>query len=1047
MTERRGSQERFLTSVLMTDIVGSTEHAAELGDAAWRELVQLHHAVVRAALRRHDGREIDTAGDGFFAIFDAPAAAVACALDIGTAVKELGLEVRAGVHVGEVEQIGRKVGGIAVPIAARIMAAAGASEVLVSSTVRDLVAGARFTFEDRGAQALKGVPGEWHVYAATRAEQSAGETRESARAEEAASRRAAAVRRVQSRPIWRRRPRATAFVAVAIAAVLAVSALLVFKPWQSPALAGIEEDSVGLVDAARGAVIASTKVGARPGGIAVGGGQIWVTNTGSDTVDRIDAGTRLVTREIDVGHEPTGIVLAGQSVWVANSGERSVTRVDAATARVVDTIVVGNSPTAMAAASGFVWVAVTGDSTVVRIDAATGKVGPPIPVTAGPVAIAANEEAVWVASADGAALTRIDPTTQVTVAAPLGLPSRAIALAIVPGAVWVATADGTVMRIDASSNRPTTTIDLGAPVSAAAATDSAVWFADSEGRLHRIDLANPVAPPTTVDTRTAPQSLAAGSDGNLWVATRAAASDHRGGTLRIFFEPLPALDPNGTPRGNATSLEADGLVGYARVGGVAGTTVLPDLATAVPEPTNGGLTYTFQLRPGLVYSNGEPVRAADFRRAIERSFQGAPTGFAPGNLFFLTITGAEACATEDATPVDLCDLSEGILTDDAANTVTFQLSEPDADFLFKLASPPAYPVPEGVPMNAEVEGVFPGTGPYVVASVSDNELRLQRNPNFHPWNTDVRPDGYVDEIVFTSGVEAERRVAMIANGEADFMAIRSRSDADSISPELAAQLRTQYPGQLHSGSTVTFAAYLNPSRPPFDNLQARQALSMAVDRAHVTELFSGAVGSSTTCQVLPPGILGYEPYCPFTSNPDAGGRWHSPDLEAAQRLVTESGTQGAHVVVGPALTLWAPVRDYLAEVLIGLGYETSIDERTDPDVFFGALDSADYQVMMGNSTSTWPAPTEHLLGFTCAQIQPGFICDTDFDELFGHAVGLLSSDPAAAAVEWAAADRYITDRAYQVSLVNPGTDFVSSRVGNYQFHPVYFYLWDQVWVQ
>ena len=154
----------------MTDIVGSTEHAAELGDSGWRELVQLHHALVRAALRRHGGREMDTAGDGFFAIFDAPAAAVRCALEIVEEVGELGLEIRAGVHVGEVEQIGRKVGGISVVIASRIMVGAGPSEVLVSSTVRDLIAGSRLTFEDRGSRELKGVPGEWHVYAVGRAE-------------------------------------------------------------------------------------------------------------------------------------------------------------------------------------------------------------------------------------------------------------------------------------------------------------------------------------------------------------------------------------------------------------------------------------------------------------------------------------------------------------------------------------------------------------------------------------------------------------------------------------------------------------------------------------------------------------------------------------------------------------------------------------------------------------------------------------------------------------------------------------------------------------
>src|SRR5918992_2846002 len=143
MPGSRGATERFLTTVLMTDIVGSTEHAAELGDSGWRELVQLHHERVRTSLRRHGGREIDTAGDGFFATFDAPTAAVRCAIEIVDAIRRLGLEVRVGLHVGEVEQIQRKVGGISVVIASRIMSIAAPGEVLVSSTVRDLAAGSR----------------------------------------------------------------------------------------------------------------------------------------------------------------------------------------------------------------------------------------------------------------------------------------------------------------------------------------------------------------------------------------------------------------------------------------------------------------------------------------------------------------------------------------------------------------------------------------------------------------------------------------------------------------------------------------------------------------------------------------------------------------------------------------------------------------------------------------------------------------------------------------------------------------------------------------
>jgi class 3 adenylate cyclase len=156
--------DRVLATVLFTDIVGSTAKAAELGDARWRELLSQHHALIRRQLVRFRGTELDTAGDGFSASFDGPPRAIRCACAITEAVKELGLEVRAGLHTGECERANGKVGGIAVHIGARVAKEAQASEVLVSSTVKDLVAGSGFQFDERGVAELKGVPGEWRLF-------------------------------------------------------------------------------------------------------------------------------------------------------------------------------------------------------------------------------------------------------------------------------------------------------------------------------------------------------------------------------------------------------------------------------------------------------------------------------------------------------------------------------------------------------------------------------------------------------------------------------------------------------------------------------------------------------------------------------------------------------------------------------------------------------------------------------------------------------------------------------------------------------------------
>ena len=156
--------DSVLATVLFTDLVGSTAKAVELGDRRWRELLEQHHARIRSQLARFRGIELDTAGDGFFARFDGPARAIRCACAIRDAVTDLGLEVRAGLHTGECEVVDGKVAGIAVPIGARVAAHAESGEVLVSQTVRDLVAGSGIAFDDRGTHELKGIPGEWRLY-------------------------------------------------------------------------------------------------------------------------------------------------------------------------------------------------------------------------------------------------------------------------------------------------------------------------------------------------------------------------------------------------------------------------------------------------------------------------------------------------------------------------------------------------------------------------------------------------------------------------------------------------------------------------------------------------------------------------------------------------------------------------------------------------------------------------------------------------------------------------------------------------------------------
>jgi class 3 adenylate cyclase len=168
VVEEEADFDRVLATVLFTDLVGSTEQASRLGDRGWKELLEQHHRAVRTLLARYRGQEIDTAGDGFFASFDGPARAVRCAQAIIEAVRPLGLEIRAGLHTGEIQTVGDKIGGLAVNIGARVGSTAQASEVLVSQTVKDLTAGSGLTFEDAGEHELKGIPDRWRLYRVTR---------------------------------------------------------------------------------------------------------------------------------------------------------------------------------------------------------------------------------------------------------------------------------------------------------------------------------------------------------------------------------------------------------------------------------------------------------------------------------------------------------------------------------------------------------------------------------------------------------------------------------------------------------------------------------------------------------------------------------------------------------------------------------------------------------------------------------------------------------------------------------------------------------------
>lgn len=242
---------------------------------------------------------------------------------------------------------------------------------------------------------------------------------------------------------------------------------------------------------------------------------------------------------------------------------------------------------------------------------------------------------------------------------------------------------------------------------------------------------------------------------------------------------------------------------------------------------------------------------------------------------------------------------------------------------------------------------------------------------------------------------------------------------------------------------------MNASVPPFDNADARRAVNFALDRGHMADLFGGPPDAAVTCQLLPPGWPGYQPYCPYTFNPDAGGRWKQPDMQAAQELVDASGTRGTRVVVGPTFDFFADQLVYLKSVLEELGYQVSIDPENIDGELHETWATGRSQITFYGWAPDYLAPSTFLGLLTCGGMPEPLVnyCDPDFDAAFDHALDLQATDPAAALAEWAALDRSGVDLALLAPMYNAGADFVSARVGNYQFSPAYEVLFDQLWVQ
>ena len=1056
--DEHGDTSAEIRTFLIADVRGYTLFTQERGDEAAAKLAAKFAQIAREGVEARGGSVIELRGDEALAVFGSPRQALRSAMDLQLRFVEetvsdpsLPLPVGIGLDAGEAVPVEGGYRGGALNLAARLCGQAGPGEVLASYEVVHLarkVEGLKYL--DQGTVHLKGLTDPVRV---TRV---APET-----TEDPAMTFSSVLAPVKPRSATSHRGRLLPHgvrsrrgLALGLAVLLVAIAIpLALSRGRGHSLPGIATDSVGMIDLVSNRITGQVRVGTRPGAIVAGLGAAWVANEEAGTVSKIDPVTGSVVDTIEVGSDPAAIAIGEDALWVANSGDATVMRINPDANKVVATIAAGNGPAGVAVAKGSVWVANQLDGTISRIDPDSGAIKGTIDAGANPTTIAVDQS-VWVTNSTTGTVSRIDAGSA-TLVGSTHVGNGPTAVVAAGNDVWVANQlDGTVSRIDGASAAVAATVTVGQGPSSIAVGGGSVWVSNElDGTVSRIDPGtNTVI--KTIEVGGAPSGLAV-VGGALWVTARGAGSVHRGGTLNLVTDVPVAPDPAigyDPVSWSVITMTNDGLVAFRQTGSATGATIVPDLATALPEPTQAGLTYTFQLRSGVHYSTGAPVKASDVRFALERDFKsGSPTAY------YLGIVGGPACASEPKS----CDLSEGIVTDDASGTVTFHLSTPDPEFLFKLALPFADEVPVGTPNHGtDPNQTVPATGPYMIQAITPTRVELVRNPYFHEWSRTAKPDGYPDRIAIdidANPSDQDKLISQVEEGKAD-------SFLNLVAPQRAQELMTHYTNQLHLYPLLfVHFLFMNSSRPPFDDVRVRQAVNYAVDRNKIMEIFGGPLAVRPTCQILPPNFQGYRAYCPYTLNPTSDGRWTAPDLPKAKQLVQASGTAGMKITLLYPFVFPQAGGPYLVSVLKSLGYratlEAGVGAPDDFQAYYDFISNTKNEVQIGliGWASDYPVASQFINALlSCAALVPnsntnqnyGQFCDPAIDAQIKQALDLQVTDQSAAGELWAKIDRALVDQAAVAPLFNrQGFDLLSKRVGNYQHNPLSGMLIDQLWVR
>jgi len=1030
---------------LFTDIEGSTRLLQQLRER-YDEVLQTHARLIRTAIERYDGHEIDTQGDAFFVAFARARDAVGAAVELQRAFASepwpdgVSVRVRMGLHTGEPLVGGERYVGMGVNRGARICAAGHGGQVLLSNTTRELVQDELpddVQVVDLGEHALKDLPRPERIFQLEIADlpesfpplRTAEATAFEGREDE--------LERAAHRIAWRRLYSRRALVAAAVGGAVAVAVLVALLAFSGASHSSVASNSVVALNPS-GSISSVVPVGSQPTALASGAGGLWVANLADRTVSRVDPVSDKAAPAISIGSAPVGIAATKSAAWVTSSKgavstidptydvneqklssvalypsfisdvptaeqpmlaafgsiwvvdpEGYVSRIDPASRRVVGRVIVGNDPSAIAAGDGSIWIANNSDGTVTQIDPTTLE-PTTIPVGHGPAAIAVNGAGVWVANAGDDTVVRVDPDTNAVVGT-TRVGSAPAALAATPSAIWVANSgDGTVMRLDPHSGERLGTKQIGGTPDALAFAAGRVWVAVSPA---------PPSPPAT------------------------------GGTAHLTAQSDPnSLDPAFDLDFQIVYATCANLVTYPDKPGAAGSHVVPEVAEAVPTPTDGGRTYTFRIRRGFRFSppSNAPVTAATFKSTIERVVNPHLKSF--NASLFNDIVGYRQYRAGKARGLS------GVVA--RGNTLTINLTHPDGGFLPNLALSTACAVPQGTP-DQRLNNI-PSAGPYYIKSYTPGQsLVLRRNPNYHGGRPHL-----LNEFVYTIGVDPSRAVTEIEAGKADYA-------SDGIPASAAAALQRKYgPGsqaakaehQQYFESEANGVRYLmlNTSRPLFASARMRRAVNYAIDRQALVAqerkfllpVFGGGVASG---DLFPLPTLDARNFHLYPLR---------PDLQKAKRLAGH--IHATAVLYGATRPPWPQEAAIIKRDLKPLGIDVEV--KLFPEgVFYQRLGLRpgapfDLAVIGFGGGDTDPAEELQIFDGTTIGSPDGsdisYFDDPAYDRKL-HAIERLSGakrDLAASRLAY----RLERDEAPAAAIATgTGEDFFSARIGCQVYQPVY----------